>query len=131
MSQITPQVLYKTSALLYGLTVPGHVIMGYQIVYNALNTIPSTKFEDRAGKQGARNCWDYLTAALAASALLNWQWAKTSGPQTTEEIAILVITNVTTFINGMRYLSVGEYKAGLGIVAPSSVSLAAYILQNL
>lgn len=105
--------------------------MGFQVVYGALDKIPGAKFEDRAGKQGAKNCWDFLNVALATSALLNWQWSRTAGPQSTEEIAILALSNGLTFTNGLRYVNVGEYKAGLGIIAPSSISLAAYLLQKL
>jgi len=87
MSTITPASLYKTAAVLYGFTVPGHVvctfhfcvlnvrisntnfrqIMGYQVVYPALAKIPKAKSDDRIGEIGADNSWKFVTTSLAVS----------------------------------------------------------------
>lgn len=46
-----------------------------------------------------------------------------------EEIVILVLTNGHIFGNAVRYLQVGEVKAGGAMMAASMVGTAAYLLQ--
>lgn len=119
--------------------------MGFQTVYKSLDKLPIKTTEDKVAKTAALNCWNIVTTLLAASgmndlrtqlrhtdvsvALLNWQWSRTGGPSTYEEIAILISGNIHTFYNGCTYWKAGDSTVGPLVMAPALVSLLAFGLQ--
>jgi len=80
-----PSTLWKTAAILYAIAIPGHIAGGLKLIHPLLNKIPVAKKEDRIGQRSAQNCYNYVNVSLAIAGLLNWQWARTGGPQTFEE----------------------------------------------
>ncbi|KAH7050205.1 hypothetical protein B0J12DRAFT_573711 [Macrophomina phaseolina] len=117
---VTTQLLFKTAAVLTAVFIPGHIAVGFKTVHPALSSInTATRADRKVGQRGAQNAWNYLNASLLVSAALNWQWARTGGPQTPEETVALAATVVMGFVNSFRYAQVGEY-APLGclFVAP-------------
>jgi hypothetical protein len=144
MSFITPQLLYKIAAGLFAISVPGHALMGVQIVHSALNTIAPTTNDRRVAQAGAKNSWDWVNAGLAIEgkatvasalitagltllALLTWQWARTNGPRTSEERAIVLAILAAGLWAGRRYYRAGAY-APLGCmwVAPICTAVATW-----
>lgn len=104
------ELLYKTAAVLNAISIPGHTAMGFKTVHPTLDSIDTTASQDRkVGQTGAATAWDFFNASLLVSAALNWQWARTGGPQTTEETVALAATVVMGFVNSYRYARVGEY----------------------
>lgn len=73
---------------------------------------------------------NHRTTNLHPPALLSWQWARTAGPQTQEETVIFFLTSIHSFVNGIRYLQVGEHKASTALMIPSALSLIAFGLQR-
>jgi hypothetical protein len=59
---------------------------------------------------------------------LNWQWAKTSGPKTREEIIMFWTLVVNGLIDGYTYFKAGEYTPlGFAWVAPACSVAAKYV----
>lgn len=67
--------------------------------------------------------------ANSSEALLNWQWARTSGPKTVEEMVMFWTMVVNGVIDGATYFRVGEYAPlGFAWVAPACSVVAKYLL---
>ncbi len=70
-----------------------------------------------------------ITDARAIEALLNWQWARTGGPKTPEEMAVFWAILAAGFWSGFRYVQVGEYKPlPVLVVAPTLSAAAVFML---
>ncbi|KAL0253129.1 hypothetical protein SLS55_010580 [Diplodia seriata] len=103
-------LLFKTAAALDVISIVGHTLMGFKTVHPALNSIPTaTSRDNNVGRVGAQGTWNYFNASLLALAALNWQWARTGGPQTTEETIALAATTIMGFVSSVGYAKVGEY----------------------
>jgi hypothetical protein len=63
------ELLYKTSAFINAISVPGHILLGLQKVHPVLNTIPETEKSPNqlAGKKSAQACFNYINGALAVA----------------------------------------------------------------
>ena len=62
-------------------------------------------------------------------ALLNWQWARTGGPQTREEMAVFWTILGMGLWSGLRYVQVGEFKPlGCLVLAPACSVAALFML---
>ncbi|EON64726.1 hypothetical protein W97_03959 [Coniosporium apollinis CBS 100218] len=124
----TPQTLFKTAAILNAIFVPAHIVFGLTDVHPAINSIPSTP-QHRIGQRGAQNCYNYVNASLLVAALLNWQWARTGGPQTREEMAVFWTILGIGLWSGLRYVQVGEFKPlGCLVLAPACSVAALFML---
>lgn len=62
--------------------------------------------------------------------LLNWQWARTRGPQTFEEKIIYWTLLATHLVYGYRYAQVGEYSVLSVMWVAPALSLAGYQLDD-
>jgi len=127
---INAALLYKTSAAISFISVPGHILLGLGKVHPVLNTIPAADKSKKqlAGKRSAQACFNYVNGALAVAGLLNLQWARTGGPTSLEEKVIFWIMVGNGFIDGLTYISAEEYgPLGCMWVAPLC-SVLAYTL---
>ncbi|EOD44241.1 hypothetical protein UCRNP2_9060 [Neofusicoccum parvum UCRNP2] len=122
----TAELLFKTAAILDAVSIVGHTAMGFTTVHPALNSIPTAASRERkVGQRGAQGAWNYFNASLLISAALNWQWARTGGPQTTEETVALATTVAMGLVNSFRYAQVGEYPPLACLLVAPLLSLAA------
>ncbi|RYO91181.1 hypothetical protein DL766_001212 [Monosporascus sp. MC13-8B] len=115
---LPPSALYYTAAAIHAISIPGHIAFGHQHVDKAVDKIPASK-ELALGKATATTAWDMVNGMFATLALLNYQWARTGGPKTVEEVLIVWTTAATGFYVGLRYFKVNSY-AGLGYLATTS-----------
>ncbi|KAF2673781.1 hypothetical protein BT63DRAFT_421911 [Microthyrium microscopicum] len=126
---ITPAVLFKTAAFLNAITIPGHLVFGLDTVHPGLNTMETKTRKGKVAKASAQACFNYINGALLTAALLNWQWARTAGPKTREEIIIFWTLVINGFIDGLTYFRAGEYgPLGFAWVAPGLSVAAKYLL---
>jgi hypothetical protein len=71
MASDTASLLYKTSLFLNAISIPGHVLLGLQLVHPTLNTIQTSESENKklakrnlGGKSSAQACWNYVNGSL-------------------------------------------------------------------
>lgn len=135
------QNLFRISALLNAISIPGHTGMGFDLVYPAIAQIPSLP-KNMIGKCGAQVCWNQINASLLVkgktplylvdigthigTVLLNWHWSRTIGPQTTEEKIILWTISVAGAISGYRYWQVSSYPPLICLVVAPTCSLVGW-----
>lgn len=113
------QNLFRASALLNVVSIPGHVKMGFDLVLPAIATI-SSPLNSVIAQRGAQNCWNYVNASLLVAALLNWQWSRTLGPKTTEEGIMMWTLAIAGAVSSWRFWQVGAYPPlGCLLVAPA------------
>ncbi|KAH7042275.1 hypothetical protein B0J12DRAFT_674552 [Macrophomina phaseolina] len=119
--------LYYLASAINAVSIPGHAIFGLQHVNPAIRSIPPAP-ELALGKATATTAWDMVNAMLATLALLNYQWAKTGGPKSFEEKAIVWTSMLAGSIVGWRYFKVKSY-AGLGCLwlAPAFSLMAMFL----
>lgn len=117
--------------------------MGFDKVYPALRSAPKNS-KHAVGLRGAENCWNYVVASLIIAcgfsvnevevysgadlnlALMNWQYSKTGGPVSREDIGIFWTIIGMHGINGFRYAQVGAYETLLPMWIAPLLSVAAY-----
>jgi len=120
---ISPSLLYKTSAAISALTIPGHILLGLQHVHPPLSGLKPLP------RRSAQASFNYINASLLISAFLNLQWARLGGPSTLEEKAVLATLVIAGAIDGATYLMAGYWPPlGCMWVAPAC-SLAAYLME--
>ena len=65
-------LLFKTAVFLNGISIPGHILLGLNIVHPVLNTIvttskpegPKDPKQNIAGKRSAQACFNYHNGSL-------------------------------------------------------------------
>jgi hypothetical protein len=60
---------------------------------------------------------------------LNWQWAKTGGPRSTEELAVFATLIAAGAIDGATYLLASEWAPLAPMWLAPACSLAAYLIS--
>ncbi|KAJ5110843.1 hypothetical protein N7532_001378 [Penicillium argentinense] len=123
-----PNTLYYASAAIHAISIPGHIMFGINEVDPAIAAIPSDS-KHALGKATATTAWDMVNVLLAASALLNIQWARVT-VRTAEEKLIIWATVIAGAYTGWRYYRQRSY-TGLGCLwfAPW-LTLGAMIYQK-
>lgn len=133
--------LFYTSALLNLLIIPKHLKVGATNVSKAIATIPEESPAVKRGKEVVRTAWDLTNSSLAilgksmhtnkstwkliVIALLNYRWAKNSGPGSLEEKLMIVSSVLGGWYVGCQYFRIGMY-VPLSVlwVAPAASLLA-------
>lgn len=73
---ITPTLLYRTSATIFAILIPGHILMGFTKVHPALKRLAATSktfrtkannqeqlaLDEKQGIRGAQNSWNAWNA---------------------------------------------------------------------
>jgi len=107
MANIAPN-LFRASALIAAISIPGHIKLGFDVVHPVIAAIPNTP-NNRIAKRGAQSCWNYVNASLLIVALLNWQWSRTLGPKTMEEKVMIWTLSLAGAVSTWTYAQVGIY----------------------
>jgi len=132
---LSPSALYKTATFLNAICIPGHILLGLNIVHPTLNTIVTSSKDDKkvparnlAGKRSAQACFNYINGSLLIAALLNWQWARTGGPRSLEEKLVFWTLIINGAIDGATYASAKLYAPLICMWAAPLCSMAALLL---
>ncbi|KAJ4263519.1 hypothetical protein NW762_006338 [Fusarium torreyae] len=103
------------SSLFYGaaainlLIIPKHIYVGATNVSSAIKTIPEENLSIKRGKEVVGTTWDLVNGSLAILALLNYHWARTSGPSSSEEKIVILASALSGWYVGAQYYKIGMY----------------------
>lgn len=138
---LQPSALYYTSAFLFAATIPKHTLVGLQKVDPAVNTISGSQHEKT--KKLLTPTWFHSNLWLITSgmpmrmyslyvdsqdiALLSVKWARSGGPRSTEEKAIVWSQLAIGAVTGWQYFK-HNMPVGLACLWAAPVATVAAML---
>ncbi|KAF4944495.1 hypothetical protein FSARC_14658 [Fusarium sarcochroum] len=108
MASLNSTLFYGAAAINL-LIIPKHLYVGATNVSSAIKTIPEDNLNIKRGKEVVGTAWDLTNGSLVILALLNYRWAKTSGPSSWEEKMAIVASVMSGFYAGAQYYKIGMY----------------------
>lgn len=63
------QNLFRVSALINAISIPGHIQMGFELVHPAISTISSSP-KHAIGQRGAQTAWNCINTSLLVAGIL-------------------------------------------------------------
>ncbi|RMD42226.1 hypothetical protein DV735_g2861, partial [Chaetothyriales sp. CBS 134920] len=124
-----PSTLFKTSAVLNLVSVPGHIVFGRQKLEPFLEDYsynPALGVSIAAARVG----WSHMTVSIITAAALNWHWSSSGGPELVHEQIIFWSVLVSGAYVGAKYWREGEYAPLACLWVAPLCSLVAWVLNQ-
>ncbi|KPI40421.1 uncharacterized protein AB675_7730 [Cyphellophora attinorum] len=118
--------LFRISAALNAISVPGHIAFGKEHVDPSLETLSKGTRQQRTAAAGTANGWDYMNAGFATLAVYNYYWSITGGPKTTPEKTLFWSLLAASLWAARRYAAAGVYSPLTSVAVAPLLSLAGW-----